>query len=61
MEDTSLIALILAVIVAVERILKNIKHFKSSCCGVIMVEETQNSPVGTVPRADFNRAVKIDV
>lgn len=45
MEDTSLIALILAVIVAIERILKNIKHFKSSCCGVVMVEETtQNSP-----------------
>ena len=44
MEDTSLIALILAIIVAIERILKNIKHFKSSCCGVVTKEETQNSP-----------------
>ena len=44
MEDTSLIALILAILLSIERIIKNIKHFKSSCCGVITVEETNISP-----------------
>jgi hypothetical protein len=53
MEDTSLIALILAVIVAIERILKNIKYFKSSCCGVVMIEETQNSPKADIPPNGF--------
>jgi hypothetical protein len=51
MEDTSLIALIVAIILAIERIIKNIKHFKSSCCGVVTIEETQNSPT----------AVKVDI
>ena len=51
MEDSSLIALILAILLAIERIIKNIKHFKSSCCGLVMVEESSLSPT----------SVKIDV
>ncbi len=41
MEDSSLIALILAIILSIERIFKNFKYIKSSCCEAVTVEETQ--------------------